>query len=306
MAIFDIYSKRRKKAAAKGVDVYQYDEIPGKLRVQVVHIWRDIVGHLARLRDEPVFVVTRAILCREYGAFQLFAGPMDNGFEEIMNFFLKTADTDQALDVIELTFRRIDETYAQSEYSFPGAAIEPAVGIAELNERFRENGVGYQYVSGSVIRVDSMLIHREVVLPALEFLADPTFKGANDEFLSAHKHYRAGNFDACLNDCLKAFESTLKIIIKKRKWSHGANDTAKKLITIIFEKKLVPTFMQSHFTALQSVLESGLPTVRNKMGGHGKGDEEREIPPHLAAYALHLTASNIVLLVECYRAKVPL
>jgi len=114
MAIFDIYSKRRKKAAAKGVDVYQYDEIPGKLRVQVVHIWRDIVGHLARLRDEPVFVVTRAILCREYGAFQLFAGPMDNGFEEIMNFFLKTADTDQALDVIELTFRRIDETYAST------------------------------------------------------------------------------------------------------------------------------------------------------------------------------------------------
>ena len=100
-----------------------------------------------------------------------------------------------------------------------------------------------------------------------------------------------------------AFESTLKIIIKKRKWAHGANDTAKKLVEIIFAKQLVPSFMQSHFAALQSVLESGVPTVRNKMSGHGKGDEERDVPGHLAAYALHLTASNIIFLVECYQAE---
>jgi hypothetical protein len=302
MAISDIFSKRRKKAAARGVDVYQYDGIPSTLRVQVVHIWNDVVGQLIYLQGEPIFSVSKAILCREYGWFKLFEGHMETVFEEVVKFFLNTKDTDQALDVIELTFRCIESANSENNYLFSNASMNYIDGINELNSRFRENGVGYQYVSGSIIRVDSTLIHQEVVVPALSFLADPTFKGANDEFLSAHKHYRAGNFDACLNDCLKAFESTLKIIIKKRKWAHAANDTAKKLVEIVFSNKLIPPFMQSHFAALQSVLESGVPTVRNKMGGHGKGDEEREVPIHLAAYALHLTASNVVFLVECHNS----
>ena len=56
--------------------------------------------------------------------------------------------------------------------------------------------------------------------------------------------------------------------------------------------------------ALRSVLESGLPTVRNKTkgSGHGQGKELINIPGHLAAYALHLAASNIVLLVEAHKS----
>ena len=49
--------------------------------------------------------------------------------------------------------------------------------------------------------------------------------------------------------------------------------------------------------------ESGAPTVRNKEAGHGQGSEPVNVPEYLAAYVLHLTASNIVLLVEAYKAK---
>ena len=72
----------------------------------------------------------------------------------------------------------------------------------------------------------------------------------------------------------------------------------KKLIDIIFAKGLVPDFMQSHFTALRSTLESGVPTVRNKLGGHGQGGTEISVPDSIASYALHLTATNILLLAE--------
>lgn len=303
MAIHDIFSKRQKKATGKGVDVFQYDDIPRHLRVQVAHIWKDVVGIMIAWRDDPIFGATKDILCREYGLFRLVSARCDNGLQEVTKFFLESANTEQAIDVIETTFRLIETLYSKNDCAFVEATMSPQAGIEELNERFRENGVGYQYVSGSIIRVDSTLIHKEVVLPALEFLSDPAFKGANDEYLKAHKAYRDHEYDTCLNECLKAFESTLKIIFKERKWTYASTDPAKNLIGIAFANDLIPKFMQSHFTALQSVLESGVPTVRNKLGGHGKGSEDREVPLHFAAYALHLTASNIVFLVECHRAN---
>ena len=60
--------------------------------------------------------------------------------------------------------------------------------------------------------------------------------------------------------------------------------------------------LASHFSGLRSVLESGLPTVRNKQGGHGQGENPVVIPSYLAAYALHLAASNIVMLLEAHKA----
>ena len=70
-----------------------------------------------------------------------------------------------------------------------------------------------------------------------------------------------------LNDCLKAFESCLKIICQKRGWSYGEKDTATPLIEIVFEYDLIDSHMKSHFTALGSTLKSGVPTVRNRLCG---------------------------------------
>ncbi len=45
MAIFDLYSKRKKRAAQAGEpEVYRYDPIPNPLRVKVIHILREAVG----------------------------------------------------------------------------------------------------------------------------------------------------------------------------------------------------------------------------------------------------------------------
>ena len=145
--------------------------------------------------------------------------------------------------------------------------------------------------------MDSEFIHSEVVKPAMSFLFDPIYKGANEEFLKAHEHYRKGRSKECLNECLKAFESCLKTICKKRGWPYDDKKaTAKDLIQIVFDNGLIPSFMQSHFSALKSTLESGLPTVRNRQSGHGQGSTQVIVPEYIAAYALHLTASNILLL----------
>lgn len=45
MAVFDIFSKRQKRIRGDVPDVYSYDRIPDPLRMQIVHILRDVLGH---------------------------------------------------------------------------------------------------------------------------------------------------------------------------------------------------------------------------------------------------------------------
>jgi hypothetical protein len=170
--------------------------------------------------------------------------------------------------------------------------------IEELNERFRWHGIGYQYESGLIIRVDSQFLHAETVKPALALLSSEDYAGANEEFLKAFEHYRHGRTKECLNECLKAFESTMKAICAKRKWPFNKSDTAKTLIGVCFQQNLIPDLIQSHISAFRSTLESGIPTVRNKLSGHGQGATVVEVPSYYASYMLHLTATTIQLLVE--------
>lgn len=88
-----------------------------------------------------------------------------------------------------------------------------------------------------------------------------------------------------------------------RGWEYSKTATAQKLIEVIFAKELIPTYLQTHFLSLRSVLEADVPTVRNKTSGHCQGATPFDVPEHLAAYVLHPTASNIVMLIEAHKAQ---
>ncbi|MHC4406100.1 MAG: DUF7014 domain-containing protein, partial [Planctomycetota bacterium] len=90
----------------------------------------------------------------------------------------------------------------------------------------------------------------------------------------------------------------MKIVCHHKGWPYKQKDTAKVLITTCLDKGLVPTFSQQQLTSLRTLLESGVPTVRNKQSGHGQGMEQHDVPQHLARYALHLTAATVLLLAD--------
>ena len=99
--------------------------------------------------------------------------------------------------------------------------------------------------------------------------------------MQAHEHYRKGNNKDAIVNAQNAFESTMKAICDQRGWDYGTERaTASKIIDVLFKNNLIPSEMQSHFTALRSTLESGLPTVRNQpgQGGHGQGSDVVEVP----------------------------
>lgn len=305
MAIFELFSKRQKKLRGDVPDVYVYDGLPQPLRNQIIHIWLDTLGTAAQWargqvsKTYPLIVNT---LCREYGVFRL-PHAKEYGdreyIQELADFFYHEKNIEKALDAVELSFRLIDHVTRESQYLYRVNASELAdAAIEELNGRFKEHGVGYQYSDGDIIRIDSELIHSEVVKPALRLLNQKKYAGAQQEFLKAHEHYRHGNAKEALNECLKAFESLMKSICDKRGWGYTGNATAKNLIQACLDNGLIPLFWQQNFTSLRSLLESSVPTGRNKLGGHGQGSTATEVPAHLVAYMLHMTASALVFLGE--------
>jgi len=283
-------------------EIYVYDDIPNKLKVQVIHIIDDAIGHpknsLYEDKVDEVYEFIRDALCREYGLFELL--PHHHYIKnEVNNFFLKST-TDEALDLIELTFRLIEKYIKDENHSYHSKVrvkLNPKEAINELNERFRENGIGYSYENGEIIRIDSTYVHSEVTKPAISLLYNSMFEGANEEYMKAHQHYRDGENKECLANCLKAFESTMKIICKEKSWAFNQNDTSKKLIQICFQNNLVPSFTQNQFTSLQNLLESGIPTIRNKLGGHGQGAVPQKVDDEMTRYALNLTGANIIFLI---------
>jgi hypothetical protein len=302
LAIFDIFSKRQKELRGEVPDVFTYDDIPQTLRVQIVHIWLETLGKRSFGQVKQAYEFIVETLCREYGIFRL-PGAKDYGdrdyINELSNFILQESDIEKVVDGIELSFKIIDRFTRSREYRNKNNASELAdSAIKELNSRLKEHGIGYQYVEGEIIKVDSQFIHSEIVKPALILLHTKEYAGAQQEYLSAYDHYRHGKTKEALNDCLKAFESTMKIICEKRGWSHDANATSKALIKTCMDKELIPSFWQNHYSSLRSLLESSIPTGRNKLSGHGQGTTPVSVPDYLVAYMLHMTASVIVFMIE--------
>jgi hypothetical protein len=306
MTVIDLFSKRKRRSLAAAPDPFTYDSLPIALRVQIVHIWRDALGIPDEYmsRTNKVYEEMNQMLAREFGVFSLKRGPYETDFEAVSNYLLKTDDTDRALDIIELSFKFI-VAYGSDDYfrNISRCTSTPLQAIDELNQRFLQHAVGYELTQGQLLRKDNAILHKEVVLPALTLLNQKAFAGPNQEFLLAHEHYRRGRYKESLNECLKAFESTMKAICKLKKWKYSEKDTAKALIDVCLSNQLIPIFLQSEFSSLRAALEGGIPTVRNRLSGHGQGPEPIDVPAYYASYLLNLTAATIVLLVNAYEAS---
>lgn len=312
MAIRDLFFKRQARLRGESPDVYTYDDIPERLRVQVVQIMIDRLGNINEYENhyygENIQAAYQSVVLpmrKELGAFELPHPTRQRRrtlIEELADYMLAEMDAEKWLSAVELLCTVILSETTRYAYKGDHNASENALAaIDEINGRFKEHGVGYEF-DERIIRIDTEYVHVEAVKPALTVLRDKRYQGAEQEFRSAHEHYRAGRIKEALTDALKSLESTMKVICTKRHWAFQPTDTAKKLIAVCFSNGLIPTYWQTHFTSLQQMLESSVPTARNKDSGHGQGVDIKTVPDHLAAYVLHMTASTIVFLVEAERA----
>jgi hypothetical protein len=306
MPIFDLFSKRKKQAARAGEpEVYRYEPISPQFRVKVVHILRDAIGPVEEYgtpQPAETWKVVHDVIAREKGLFVL----EDYGSYDARccNWFLKAHETDDALDFIEVSFRVIDRVVGNLEdyeMQHRGISLGKADAVEELNGRFREEGLGYQYENEELIRVDNQYIHAEVVKPALGLLAERPFEKANEDFMTAHENYRHGQYKDCVVAALRAFESTLKAICTIKRWTFRPGDRASDLIKTVRANGLFPDYLGSGFDSYIAMMKTGLPDVRNNAGGHGEAPAAPAVPSYIAGFALHMTAANILLLGEALK-----
>lgn len=319
MAMFDLFSRKKRDVKRESPDVFRYDDVPHPLRIQLLHALDDarnriysrtIPAYIAiGTEGTDIFAEACLVLRRELGLGKLIEvrkrvrSMNDTQTKDLCDeftAFFENCDSEQVLDAVQVAMRLIEE--ADRSHLLDHECNANSVS-AEINRRFLEHSLGYQYQSGQIIVESNSILHTEAITPALTLLSDPRFAGANEEFLKAHEHYRHGRLGESLVDCLKAFESSMKIICDLKGWSYKPTDTAKSLIEVCLANNLVPTFTQQQLTSLRTLLESGVPTVRNKQAGHGQGATRHQVSPHLARFGLHLTGAVVVLLVDSFLAQ---
>lgn len=290
-----IYSRRKREAQNEGVDVFSYDDIPTQLRISLFMVMDRAASKYTSGHSSEIWADVVEVIREELGEYRLVDGYNVNARAEAETYFSHKAPIERILDMVELWHAFCRAKIQADRY---GRSQNLQRATTTLNARLLENGIGFELSSGNIVEKANEFAHAEVTLPALKILSGTRFEGANQEFREAHAAYRSGEYKDCLVDCLKSIESVIKTIAIERRWEVDQNANAKTLIKALFDKEYIPTFMQSQFNGLRTLLESGVPTTRNKSAGHGQGAKTVEVPKTLAAFQLHQTAATIIFLSE--------
>lgn len=302
--IFELFSQRN--AEKKDIDVYEYENFPQEFRNQVFFIisdFFDLYEENYQFRTDKIWERIYNIYIRQKGIKRITNAERFFNIKRDVELFFYEAKTVDLLDFIDLVFQSIDKVLRNKSFhgyssAHEGENEQADNAIKELNYRFRQHGLGYEFVDGQIIKKSNELIHQEIVKPALLLLHNKKFKGAEDEFLKAFDSYKAGNNKDALMNAQRAFESTMKCICKEKKIFYKEDDTSRALVKHLIENGFLPAYQDSFMNNLEQVLSGGLPTVRNKEAGHGQGDEVKTVDNTLVEYAIHLSATNIVYLVS--------
>lgn len=296
MAVYNTYSKRN---AQKKNDVFEYEIIPQKFRGQVVHILKEVLG----LYETDSWINIHKKLCSELG----------NDFSQIdiisdiTNFIKKTESTTDLLDSIDICFNEIysllSDYKSQNSPYLSHFLKKLQTALDDLNIRFFENGLGYQFNYGELFRIDNTHTHKEIVLPSILLIRDKRFESVEEEFFKAFEHYKDRNYEAAITEAGKAFESAMKTICKRKNYEFNNDDTASKLLTILKNKEFFSPMFESQMINLNKLISevmTGLSTIRNKSGAHGQGDGIRNVPIELVQFTLNQVASNILFLIQSF------
>lgn len=298
--IFKLFSQRNEPE--KQYDVYEYKVFSEKfinlsffIIIDFINLYKDDY----RIREEKIWNDIYDIFIRQLGVVKLDGFySNDSAAHRIENYY-RNHNGNDLLNLIDLIFVYFDKFLRHNppvgHYNIPQILDD---SISELNYRFKEYGLGYEFVNGELIKKSNEVIHSEIIKPVLKLLHDEKFKGAENEFMLAFENYKNGqNKDAILY-AQKAFESSMKTICKRKKYTYGENDSAKKLLEILRLQNYYPEYLNKQLVLLSDLLLSGLPKMRNEEAGHGQGEEIRNVENNYVEYAIHLAATNIVFLVS--------
>lgn len=195
----------------------------------------------------------------------------------------------EVMDYIDAVFQKSAEIIVQ----FGGADPfdEPRRLGAELNRIFEEEGVGYRWTDGRLVRFDGEITHSEAIVPALAALATGRFGAAQAEFEEAVADFGRGAWRDTLTNANAAFESVLQIVT-------GNKGLAGDLIGEARRQGLIPKYLGASAENLAKLMH-GVPATRGQHGSsHGMADRPVEADERLARLVLTTAAAFIAFLAD--------
>jgi hypothetical protein len=291
--IYNVFSRRNRPPPEK----LTYDELPKPLRVACLRIIKEALADEDQLCSD-----IDAILEREHPVASFEDFRRRSGSPSFTEQCIRVGDFLEAMSAIEACALSINVAMRKPRSALSRAS-DPDDALTELNVRFQQYGVGYQFSpqTNQFVRINSEHMHAEVVAPAMRLLTEKGFEGPAQEFALAQRAYREGRGKDAVTEAVRAVESTAKAIMIARGWDYEKGDTIKRLLDKLFQNGLVPAELQSHFDNLRTALQTGLPTIGNNFARHGQGASVKPIGDHMVTLGLHLAAATIRFLVEAHR-----
>jgi hypothetical protein len=249
--IFETFARRKRQQSRNGEpEIYTYDQAPGHMRHQICEALSEGIGNYSRgpryhvpppnANDiwEQIDRICRKEIYSYLNHIHIHETDLRLRF---LTYILRVPDMYDFLSAVEIGcvgLRTIGVVYGIDVPMYRGAQQTTVDAIEEINGRFDQHSVGYQFENGQIIQVDSKLAHTEIIKPALVLLTAPEFSKANEDFMTAHRHYRAKEFKDCVTAANRAFESMLKAICDTEKWEYGRGDGAAQLVAKVRSKGL--------------------------------------------------------------------
>src|SRR4051794_31662268 len=106
MAIDDIYSTRNKPLS----EVFNYSELPLRLKNQIVHIWSKFFKKLNDDDSDKLWEILENKIAEAHGETTLLKNDFSQYREsyKVEHYFVHNDDIEMCLDVIEIVFKMIN------------------------------------------------------------------------------------------------------------------------------------------------------------------------------------------------------
>ena len=241
---------------------------------------------LERLYDELCSAYGRELLVAYTDAAQR---PDLRSAEQQLPHHLEICPDLEVMDYIDAVFQAsasiVEETGARE------ADEEPRWLGERINKIFEEEGVGYRWVDGRLVRFDSQIVHAEAMLPALAALSTGRFGEARNEFEEAVADFGRGSYRDTLTNANAALESVLQVLTQKK-------GNAGQLIAEARRQGLIPKYLGASVENFEKLMH-GLPAARGQQGSsHGLGTDPVEADERLARLVLTIAAALITFLAD--------
>lgn len=256
-------------------------------------IWNVLVNYNERVSYYPnpddnwiehsdIIAVAASIMKDQYGTDSLMAfDDADNKVDSDLEGVVKRGYPSHVFDSLESAYFELS---SNSKLQFQ----------QDVNGVFEDESINWRMADGYIFKMDPSMLIGKITVKASELLKSHGFEGAIEEYKESLSDFTAEDYKGAIHNACKSMESVLKVILNCQ--SGNAAKLLKDLPdTGIFNDipdSIAQSFGQSVFMAL--------PFLRNRLGGHGQGDEVVSVSREYAELAIHIAGSFTHFLIQRY------